>query len=924
MPDPDPEPPQLQRFRELKNLVFQYEEAFKRLQPPDATFEKRSGEIEARLKEAWAQLSTANPEDQPKCQEKIAELIESRTEIKLGHKRQKELYEVRLRRLYSGLRDRVSKVMVERPEETPTTAMSKDGDPVIRKPLNKIFLSSQPSLSSPAKPSSSSHTPPTASRKRRDPSSSLLTPEQKRLKLEKTPRKDPRGSHADQQDYQGITDPEPGQVYLAFWESSKQWVPVLLLPMTDLEQVGVSGSLDSLGLAEILPICYDQDTLTGERTWRDGYKNGQALVTEREFPAMYFEGRVFPDKSPVGWVAAKDLRKFDVATGTSHLVPQIQMVRKFLEERAPEASCNGAEKETSCEKDISSCGTFASFVNQDEQPGQVSPTPETAQASEASTNGRQPASGPTPESQPAPHTPASGEKPRPDTTTEAAPKERLTGDAQSKSMEAQSVPRQSTPLRPCHLVMADLTPSTNDPTSVSESELSPQDTITVMELGQTSTDNAQPAPEAVMALEEQASAGSSPGRTFKAEPYLNIPRNINIQRDIEITSIMSTKPEEEEDGDGETVVPEFTNATLGFDDFLGPAKHPGAVGEGRAEEGRPPHHDESQSDAQAQSLPGQASFDSLKAYEQAQKTPQSCRPTGSTPQTASDRAADPDQPRQDGAWRESESWPLPTSMRRSTVVRDTTGRNMHALLVSHGLFDLARHYENPSLDPLGDSPICASPKDNTPRPPGAELQPVAETPSVGRDRGSIHIRPDTHDPSISRSSSPSIHFTPLAFSVLPPSTTVAPSGTATSLPPTFARTSAPSSEAHHDDSTNLSNSDQHLSNYGIKRVPAPTGAQAAKIPRLQTTASQGQSTPQRIMRGTNWHPSFPPGLITYLEDVLRRNGAPVIGMDSLMNSHGKYICLLCKPAERKAYVRTDNFASHIIRHWETHEGNRPS
>lgn len=113
--------------------------------------------------------------------------------------------------------------------------------------------------------------------------------------------------------------------------------------MTNLERVGVSGSLDSLDLAEILPIRYDQDNLTGERTWRDGYKDGQPLVTEREFPAIYFEGRTFPDKSPVGWIAGKNLRRLDVATAASHLVPQIHMVRKFLKERAAKAPSNGDE-----------------------------------------------------------------------------------------------------------------------------------------------------------------------------------------------------------------------------------------------------------------------------------------------------------------------------------------------------------------------------------------------------------------------------------------------------------------------------------------------------------------------------------------------------------------------------------------------------
>lgn len=565
----------------------------------------------------------------------------------------------------------------------------------------------------------------------------------------------------------------------------------------------------------------------------------------------------------------------------------------------------------------------STVLNQDEKSAQVSPAPETAAAPEASTNGTQPASGPTPESQPAPHTPATGERPRPDTTTEAAPKERSTGDAQSKSTEAQSVSRDSTPLWPYRPVMGDLTPSTRDPTPVSESELRPQNTITKMELGQTSADNAEPAPEAVMALDEETPTDESPGHTFKVEPDLDTPRNIDIPRDIEIISIASTEPEEEQEDDGEASGPEFPNATLELEGLPGPAKQPGAVGEDRAEEGRQPHHDESQSDAQTESPPGKASLDSSKSSEQAQETPQPCRPTGSMPRTASDGAADPDQARQDGAWRESEAWPLRTPMRRDIVVRDTV-RNMHAILVKHGLFDLARHYENPSLDPSADSPICTSPKDSTPSPPGAESQPVVETPSAGRDRGSIHIRPDTRDPPLSRSSPPSIHFTPLSSSALSPSTTAAPSGTATSLPPTFARSSAPSSEAHHLDSTTLSNSDQHLSNYGIKRVPAPTDAQAANIPCLQTPASQGQATPQGIMRGTKWHPFFPLGFITYLEDVLRKNGAPVIGMKSLMNSYGKYFCLLCKPAKRKAYVRAGSFVSHITRHWETNEGHRPS
>ncbi|KAL2674231.1 hypothetical protein Neosp_012682 [[Neocosmospora] mangrovei] len=535
MPDAGPNPPQLQRFYELKGLVSLYEKVFEKQLPPDTTFERRSGEIRACIDETWAKLSTAQPEDVPNFQEKIVELSGSLKEIELSHNRQKERYEARLWKHYNALRDSVMKVLVERPEATPAA--------------------------------------------------------------------------------------EPGQVYLAFWESSKQWVPILLLPMTNLERVGVSGSLDSLDLAEILPICYDQDSLTGERTWRDGYKDGQTLVTEREFPVIYFEGRAFPDKSPVGWVAAKDLRRFDVTTATSDLVPQIQMVRKFLKERAANASCDGVE-ETSHDKDVSDGMSdelpwpylnrapqeTSTVLNQDEQPIQSPHAPETVEAPEASTNGSMPTSGPTPKSQPAPGTSATSEKSQPDAATEAGPKEQPTGDTQSKPTKSQSLSRQKTPLRKAVLVMADLTPSP-DATPVSESER-PQDTITAMELDprpQASADNAKPAPEAVMALDERAPTDEVPGHTIKVEPNLDIPRNIDIPRDIEIISIASTEPEEEEEDDG---APELEG-------LPGPSKQPGVVEEGRAKEGQQSHHEKSQSKVQTESLPGKPGPDSCKAIKAA-------------------------------------------------------------------------------------------------------------------------------------------------------------------------------------------------------------------------------------------------------------------------------------------------------------------
>ncbi|KAH7243745.1 hypothetical protein B0J15DRAFT_501038 [Fusarium solani] len=136
------------------------------------------------------------------------------------------------------------------------------------------------------------------------------------------------------QDFNGIIDPRPGDVYLAFWEKSKEWLAVLLLPLTELENIGVRNTLQDLGLAEDVPGCYDYDNQTNCFRWREGYRDGEISIREREFPVMYFDGQDFPAKSAVGWVAAKDLRTLDINAAQSSLVPHFQSMRKFLRDRA--------------------------------------------------------------------------------------------------------------------------------------------------------------------------------------------------------------------------------------------------------------------------------------------------------------------------------------------------------------------------------------------------------------------------------------------------------------------------------------------------------------------------------------------------------------------------------------------------------------
>jgi len=125
----------------------------------------------------------------------------------------------------------------------------------------------------------------------------------------------------------------PGEVYLAYWGMSKALLAVLLLPTEGLDKVGVHNeTIETLGLLRELPSCYDYDPSSGILNWRQGYRDGEALVPDREYPVMYFDGKAFPTRSKVGWVAAKDLLDFDLKA-IGRTIPNYKHVRKYLETR---------------------------------------------------------------------------------------------------------------------------------------------------------------------------------------------------------------------------------------------------------------------------------------------------------------------------------------------------------------------------------------------------------------------------------------------------------------------------------------------------------------------------------------------------------------------------------------------------------------
>ena len=95
----------------------------------------------------------------------------------------------------------------------------------------------------------------------------------------------PRNSRATQ--FRGITNAEPGELYLAYWKKDKKYYAVMVLPWGSLEKAGMGGSLSTTGLLQKAPACYIVDTLTQQIAgW-----NTEVPETKREFPVLYFDGR---------------------------------------------------------------------------------------------------------------------------------------------------------------------------------------------------------------------------------------------------------------------------------------------------------------------------------------------------------------------------------------------------------------------------------------------------------------------------------------------------------------------------------------------------------------------------------------------------------------------------------------------------------
>ncbi|UPL00109.1 hypothetical protein LCI18_011043 [Fusarium solani-melongenae] len=131
----------------------------------------------------------------------------------------------------------------------------------------------------------------------------------------------------------GITRPTPGRIYLAYWETTKDWLPALVLPHIGLEVFGISSTLEKLGLTNQTPDCLRCEPNTQNLKWREGYEHDGPRAMDREFPVLFFDRRDSPEQASAGWVKASDLQELSVFKTSSRLVPNLKYAKKYLRKR---------------------------------------------------------------------------------------------------------------------------------------------------------------------------------------------------------------------------------------------------------------------------------------------------------------------------------------------------------------------------------------------------------------------------------------------------------------------------------------------------------------------------------------------------------------------------------------------------------------
>ncbi|KND86490.1 hypothetical protein TOPH_08890 [Tolypocladium ophioglossoides CBS 100239] len=280
-----------QQFRQVQDCVTQCSRALHAIKSPDAEHEEKLAHVKARLKEAWQHIyACQNSVARPDIEDKIVGYGRELEKLEISHKAGLEDAETTFHHRTEAVLKRLCEELI--------TAL---GPSLVEESLRSLSGADQ-------------HLP-----------DGSINNSQGMAREELAQSATHRGFASDR----GITEKTANKV-----SRSKAWSAVLLLPTENLKHVGVPDTIESLGLADDVPQCYDYNPQKKIFQWREEYKDGACLVSQREYPVMYFDGLDFPSKSAVGWVAAKDLRNFDAKdTKIRKLIEHSGQVRKFLKER---------------------------------------------------------------------------------------------------------------------------------------------------------------------------------------------------------------------------------------------------------------------------------------------------------------------------------------------------------------------------------------------------------------------------------------------------------------------------------------------------------------------------------------------------------------------------------------------------------------
>ncbi|KAH7150434.1 hypothetical protein B0J13DRAFT_550157 [Dactylonectria estremocensis] len=365
------------KFNEIKEVVAQYGQKFDAIKPPRDVYHEDRAAVKVGIAETWAYMAAnPDPSDTSRVQKIVGfggRLKEMEMEHKANIDGDDKAYETTLETAMEGFCDDLvnalgvdmvtkslkkapkrytdhagpgetqSKPGVEAPDHT--SKEHRDGVQEISKSRKRRRIDGSQTGDRERR---NSHTNVTAKAPKRTGYKNFqggATKDQASSSIPETIGVQTRQSRArvNQEDAEAIIEPTPGNLYFAFRQKSKEWSAALLLPKTDLEDFGIPSTLEQLGLMEDIPACYTYNKDTDTFRWRKGYREGQPMVKERQFPVMFFDGLPFPAKSEVAWITSKDMRPLDITITHSSLIPHHQSVFKYIKERAAKAAQDSME-----------------------------------------------------------------------------------------------------------------------------------------------------------------------------------------------------------------------------------------------------------------------------------------------------------------------------------------------------------------------------------------------------------------------------------------------------------------------------------------------------------------------------------------------------------------------------------------------------